>query len=381
MFTHRWRGCLGLVMVVCLTGATSGRDDVQDVTAVGESISQDGACSDALRKALEQAGRSEISSHSNVENYELIRDMIYARSDGIVTDYRIIEQGDAAGGVKFCKIRARVSKSAIASEWGALQNVLDQVGRPAVAVYILERIDGVVQDSSILEPQIEHRLLEVGFNVLAGEHVRVVMEKESADAESEVNIPKVQALAKDFGAQIFITGTAQANSAGIKELAGEPTAMYNGDAVIKMFYTDTAQLLASESLANWRGGARGVHSVSPQAGKKALENAGHDLVERCYQNVMKRWATQITAGGEIVLEVEGLSVAEAIELKKKLKDIHPSKIKNVNYTLTKGIATYRIKAEMTAEELAEYLVGGEFEALIELVDVKPYRLQAKRVAP
>jgi hypothetical protein len=192
-------------------------------------------------------------------------------------------------------------------------------------------------------------------------------------------VAKVQAIAKDFGTQILITGTAQANSAGVKELAGEPTAMYNGDGMIKMYYTDTAQMVASESLANWRGGARGFHTISPQAGKKALENAGEELVERCYQSVMKQWATRISAGGELTLEVEGMSLADALKLKKKIQDISADKIKNVNHSLTKGIVTFRIKAQMTAEELAEHLAGGDFAQIIEIVDLKTNRIQAKKV--
>jgi hypothetical protein len=376
MMKSRW---LAGLAVLALVGPIAAADDLVEVTVTGKGISEEGARNDALRRALEQGAGAEISSHSTVQDYELIRDMVYARSDGIVTDYDIVEQGEEAGGIKYCKIRARVSTSAVSSAWGAVQNVLDQVGRPAVVVYILERIDGVVQDSSILESQIEHKLLDAGFNVRAGEHLRALMEKESADANAELNVTKVQAIAKDFGAQIFITGTAETNAAGIKTLAGQSTAMYNGDGMIKMYYTDTAQLLASESLANWRGGARGHFTNSPQAGRKALENAGQELVERCYNSVMKRWATQISSGSEIVLEVEGLSVVEAIKLKKKLKALDPDRIKNVNYASTKGIATYRIKAEMTAEGLAEYLVEGEIAAIIELIDVKSYRLQAKRV--
>jgi len=155
--------------------------------------------------------------------------------------------------------------------------------------------------------------------------------------------------------------------------------MYNGDAMIKMYYTDTAQLLASESLANWRGGARGHHTISPQAGKKALENAGQELVQRCYESVMKRWATRISAGGELTLEVEGMSVGDAIKFKKKLEAIDPDKIRAVSYSMTKGIATFRIKAKMTAETLAEHLVTDDFAALIEIVDLKTNRIQAKRV--
>ncbi len=366
---------VSMTFAYCSTSVVA-QDEVE-LTVTGEGISEDGARNDALRKALEQGGAVEISSHSQTENFTLIRDTIYARADGIVTDYKILEQGEGMGGVKFCKIRAKVSKSAIASTWGAVQNVLEQIGRPGIAIYILERIDGVVQDSSILESQLENRLLKAGFKVYAGQQLHAIADKEKADAASEHNVAKLQAIAKDFGTQIFISGTAQADAAGVKDLAGEPTAMYNGDGMIKMFYTDTAELISSESLANWRGGARGFHTVSPQAGKKALENAGQELVERLYQSCMKQWATRISAGGELSLEVEGLAVGDAIKLKAKLRDIDPDRIKNVNYSMTKGIATYRIQAKLTAEELAEHLVQGDFAAMFDIVDLKSNRLQAK----
>lgn len=368
---------LGLLVTICMALPVAAQDDVVEITAMGEGISQEAACHAAMRNALEQGAGVEISSHSNTQDFELIRDTIYARADGIISEYRVLEQGDAAGGVKYCKILAKVKRSAIASTWGEVQNVLDQIGRPGIAVYIEERIDGIIQDSSILESQIENRLLEAGFKVYAGQHLRRIAEKESDDAASEQNVAKVQAIAKDFGTQIFIMGTAQANSAGVRNISGQDVAMYNGDGMIKMYYTDTGELLASESLANWRGGARGYHTISPQAGKKALENAGQELVDRCYRNVMRQWATRITAGGELVLEVEGMSVVDAIKLKKMLKDIDT--VSAVNHSMTKGIATFHIRAKMTAETLAEHLVGDEFASIIELVDLKTNRLQAKKV--
>ncbi|MHC5108516.1 MAG: hypothetical protein ACYTHJ_01400 [Planctomycetota bacterium] len=372
---------LAVTSLVVMTSAVTARadDDVVVVTVKGEGISEESARNDALRKALEQGGAVEISSHSNVEDFALIRDTIYSRADGIVKDYKVLNEGPAAGGIYYCEIQAKVSKSAIASTWGEVQNVLDQVGRPGIAVYILERIDGIVQDSSILESKIENRLLDAGFTVFAGEQIRRIMEKESADAEADVNMAKVQAVAKDFGTQIFITGTAQANAAGVKNLAGQNTAMYNGDCMVKMYYTDTGQLLASESLPNWRGGARGHHDLSPQAGKKALSNAGTDVVAKVYDSVMRRWATRLSSGGEIELEVEGVTMGDIIKIKKHLKNIDRNKVKNVNHSLTKGIGKFRIKAKFTAEEFVEYLVEPPFDELIEVIDLKLARIQARKI--
>lgn len=373
----RYGGCIALVWCSALPAVA--QEEIVEVPATGEGLSEDSALKDALRRALEKGGGAEISSHSQVDNFQLIRDTVYARAEGIISDYKILEKGDGAGGTKFCKIVAKVNKSAIATTWGEVQNVLDQVGRPGIAIHILERIDGQIQDSSILESQLENRLIKAGFSVYAGQQLEALAKKESGDAAAEDNVAKMQAIAKDFGTQIFITGTAQANAAGVNEVAGQAIAMYNGDGMIKMFQTDTAQLLASESLANWRGGARGFNTVSPQAGKKALENAGQELVDRLYQDVMMFWATQISAGGELILEVQGFNVGDALKFKKKLEAINADKIRNVNQSVTKGIATFRIKAKMTAEELAEHLVEGEFAGLIEIVDLKTNRIQAKKV--
>ena len=372
--------CLAAGFAVWCSGPTVAAQDadVVEVTVTGKGITQEQARRDALRQALEEGGGIEIASHSQTDNFELVRDTILSRADGIVTDYEILERKSGVGGFYYCTIRAMVRRSAIAQTWGDIQNVLDQIGRPGIAVHILERIDGVVQDSSILETRIEHYLLEKGFVVYAGKHLQLIGEKESADAQAEQNITKVQAIAKDFGTQIFITGTAQANSAGVREVAGTSLAMYNCDATIKMYYTDTAQLCASESLPNTRGGARGHHTISPQAGKMALENAGNALVAKCVDDVLRQWATRISSGGLVRLEIEGMRVSDALKLRKHLQGLDKDKIMSVDGPdATKGLTTYRIKAKMTATDLAMYLIEGEWESLIEIVDLKPNRIQAK----
>jgi len=371
----RWMLMVAVVTVGAFV-ATAVAQDVVVVTVQGEGISKDAAKNDALRRALEQGGQQEISSYSQVENFELIRDTIYSRADGIITDYKILQEGPGVGGVFYCKIQAKVSKSAIATSWGEVQNVLDQIGRPGVMVMIAEYVDDILDDSSILESKIEERLIKSGFDVYAGAQVREIAKRESADAAVEDNVAKMQAIAKDFETQIFIIGSAHANAAGVEDLYGAKTAMYNGDAVVKMFYTDTGRLLASESLPNWRGGARAHFTASKQAGKTALSNAGAEIIEKVYNTCMKQWATQISAGGEIQLEIEGLKVPEAIKIKKKLAAT--SGIDKVHYKFTKGIAKYRIVGKMTAESFTEILVEPEWEALIEIVDVKLNRIQAKK---
>ncbi|MCC7293034.1 MAG: hypothetical protein IT449_13315 [Phycisphaerales bacterium] len=369
---------LGLAGLFAVGYAAPTRaQEFSEVTVTGEGISKDAAKKDAMRKAMEEGGKVEISSHSQAENFVLIRDSIFARAEGFITEHKVLQEGEGAGGTFTCKIWAKVSRSAIATTWGEVQNILDQIGRPGIAIFIKETIDNQVQDSSILESKLEERLIKAGFDVYNGAQLKAIAEKESADALAEDNIAKLQGIAKSFSAQIFITGHANANAAGVANLAGQEVAMYNGDAVAKMYYTDTGKLLASESIPNWRGGARGIFTHSPQAGKKALENSGVDLIEKIYATVMQQWCTQVTAGGEVRLEIEGISMGDAIKLKKKIAAI-PG-VETVNGPqLDKGIATFRIVAKMTAEQMVEHLVEGEFEQMIDIVDAKLNRIQAKK---
>jgi len=363
---------MGVMLAVGLTTATAVAEDVVVVTVTGQGASRDAAKRDALRRALEQGGRQEISSYSQVENFTMIRDAIYSRAEGIVTDYRVLKEGPGAGGVFYCEIQAKVSKSAIATTWGEVQNVLDQIGRPGVMVLITEYIDDVPDDSSILESRIEERLHESGFDVYAGDHVREIARRESADARAEGDVAKMQAIAKDFGTQIFVVGSAHANYSGVENLYGARVAMYNGDAVVKMYYTDTGRLLASKSLPNWRGGARGHFTRNKQAGKKALANAGDEIVEMVYRTCMESWATQISAGGDVRIEVAGVNFKQANDIKNRLAAIEG--VQKVNFKLTKGIASYRVVSKVSAQDLAVAISNAD---LFDIIDLKLNRIQGE----
>ncbi|MCH7592876.1 MAG: hypothetical protein IH989_08870 [Planctomycetes bacterium] len=372
-----WLAPPRLLPLLLLASAAHAGD--KPVTVTGQGLTEESACRDAMRKAIERGAGNEISSRSHVENAVLIRDVIFARADGIITEHVVLETGSAADGTKFCKIRAIVSPGAIASTWAEVQNLLAQLGRPGLMVYIRERIDGVDQDSSIAEAEIERRFLEAGFTVHARRQVDALARREIDQALENGNVNRVQELAKRFATEIFITGTSDASSAGTRVLAGQDVAMYNADSVIKMFYTDTGELLASQPLTNCRGGTRTLRGDSRQGGKKALENCAKELADACYDIVMRSWATRISAGQTLKLEVEGISFADAVKLEKKLEAIDPDKIRSVDRWFSSGVARYTITATMTASDLAEYFVRGDWPALIEITDQQTNRIRAKWV--
>lgn len=352
-----------------------GTGDVVVVEAQGEGLDKESATKAALREAVERGGKVDLFSETRVENFQLVHDTIISRALGLVTDYRVLEEKPIVGGTWKVKIRAQVSRSLIKENWAAIQNLLNQIGRPKIMVNILEKIDGRPEEQSILETKIEERLLKSGFDLVARTAAEATRRKELDEAAATHNVAKMQALAKDHDAHIFIVGTANANPAGLEAPYGVKVAFYNCDVQLKAYYTDSGKVLASKGIPVTRGGAQGHKEFSPQAGKMALDFAGQAVVNELYAQVMEQWATQVSGGGELILEIEGASFKVANGMRRALaavKGVH-----GVNMKLGKGMATFHIHARMSAQDLAERLSEGEFEKVIEIEDLKLNRIQGR----
>jgi len=357
--------------------AQTGEAEKTTVTVTGEGLNPQAAKMDALRRALEQGAGLWLASQSETENFELIRDTIFTKAEGIVSSYSILESGEGAGGTFYCKITAVVSGDAVAHEWGEVQNVLAQIGRPRIMVYITETVDGQTDTSSILESKIEERLVKLGFDVYDNAHLDAVRRREADHAAKSGDDAKMASIAKGFGAQIFVMGHANGNRAENTAPHGVNLVMYNCDVLAKVFYTDSGKLLASESLPNTRGGARGFTEYSRQAAKMAIDNAAAPLIDKVYETIMKSWATQISSGGELTIEISGFANAsQAFKLKKDFAAI-PNVVSVDGPEYTDGVGVFRIKAKMTAQELMDHLVEGEWDRLLEVKDVTLSRIQAK----
>ncbi|MBN2448061.1 MAG: hypothetical protein JXO22_15130 [Phycisphaerae bacterium] len=358
---------------------------LERVTVTAEGYSRDDAIKQALRMALEKGAGVQIASFSNVENFELIRDTIYTRAFGIVTDYRITAEKPGAGGTVWITIEATVRNSAVAEAWGEVQNVLDQIGRPKMMVVIDEYIDGRLQQDSIVAARIEQMFTKVGFEMVERRGVAELNQREANDAQDERDAAKLARLAKDAGAQILIRGTANADRAGLENLYGVPAAFYNCDVLAKVYWTDTGRLVTSASLPVTRKGVRSRKEFSPQAARAALAAATFPdeadtrrlpaLAIRLYESTMENWSTQISAGGEITLEVDNLEFESYVKIRRALGEIE--RLDSVNGDFTKGQGIFRIKAKIDAATLAELLIETPFKDLLEVTDLKPNRIQAR----
>ena len=93
---------IGLVVGFLFLGWSAGGfgQEVQTITVKGEGwfegsdglIGKDRAINDALRKAVEQAVGTLVSSETMVQNFQTLNDQIYLQSQGYVQSYKILSE-------------------------------------------------------------------------------------------------------------------------------------------------------------------------------------------------------------------------------------------------------------------------------------------------
>jgi len=332
-----------------------------EVTVTGGGTSEDDALRDAMRKAVERGAGTLISSQSEMKDFALVRDTVLARAAGFVQSRKILSKSSLPDGTWEVKISAVVSVQGIEDTWGAVKTLLQQVGRPKIMVFIREKIAEKAQDDSTVQTRIENVLLQSGFLLVDKNQLKEIDRRDLESAVADDNTAKIQAIAKRFGAQIFVSGAANCTAGPRKSVGGVLLYPYQAESNIRTFRSDTAQMLSSVP----GGPTRGVDRVWRSAAQKALDGQAKLVAPQVRMDILKFWQEVLAGRGELQLHVEGLSFMQYAKLKKALKTI--KEVKDVTAKYSNKIAECSIQSDVNAETLAEKII--EVIDDIEITDV------------
>jgi len=358
------------VAILCVIGAclatAAGQTVVKkgpglvEVTVTGQGMSKEEAIRDALRKAVERGAKTFIHSESETKDFVLVRDTVLARAMGFVQSHRVLSgPRQTPDEVWEVSISAVVSVEGVQNVWGTVKTLLKQIGRPKIMVALTEKIQG----------QAENLLLKSGFLLVNKKQLKAIDLKDIAAAVAEDKPQKIQAIAKRFGAQLFITGSTNAVSSGSTLAFGQVRLYdYGADGDIKCYRSDTAQMLASQN-----GTAKWSDQNPRNAAKKSLWRLGDILGPKVQDNILRFWLDVIQGHGEVVLEVEDVSFRDYLNLKKAVQGIKG--VEDVTAKYSNKIAKISIQANMNAEQLAEKIV--EVVANLEISDVSQNVIKGK----
>lgn len=358
-------------------------DDVVTVKVQGQGIDEDSAIKDGLRKAIEQGGKQEIMSKSQMKDFALEYDVVLARASGIVKHYDVTGKRSSLG-VTTVDITAQVSKKLLDATWGEVAILLKQLGRPKIMVVFTEIIHDldraepsreVVQKDSILGTAIERKLLKLGFKLVNPGQMKEIDRKKAEVAAAENDTEALKSLAMNYGAQVYIKGVSRASGPEHTTAAGVNLNMWETDVTIQGFWTETADAIFSNTMTGVRGGSR---VAGPIGGRQALEKSGMKLADASVYDLLESW-TRGTAGGvgDVILEVSNVAdVKQGILIKKALAEI-PG-IEEVVKDGAKGVVKYTCQTNMTAETLTEHLIEATFQGFeLDITDQKAKTIVAR----
>ena len=374
-----WKAGLALVLVASLCSAEAHAQkprqiskNLVEVTVVGQGEDKESARTDAWRRAVETGAGVYLHSQSETRDFALVRDTILARSSGFLQKKTILSE-KLDEDVWTVKIRAVVSVKGIEDAWGVTTELLQRMGRPKIMILIREKIAEKAVASSTVQTRIENLLHKSGFLLVDSGQIKAIAKKDLEAAMAEDNSAKVQAIAKRFGAQIFITGNANAASQGSKRMGGATWHRYEGEANVRCFRSDTGQLLSSIPGQPTRGVAR----VWRSAAKMALDSQAKQVAPLVRNDILRFWQDALEGRGEVVLEVSNITkFLQVVKLKRELGKLKT--VKSVGGDYHKGVTRLSLNANTRAEKLAEE-IAIKMEDKLEVEDISQNVIKAKYI--
>ncbi len=322
-------------------------DNLVEVTASGSGTTKDEAVKDAQRKAIERGAGAYIHSQSETRDYQLIYDTILARAAGYLQEYKVVSASENDG-IITVKIKAVVSVKGIEDTWGVVQNLLKAMGRPKIMVFISEKVDDKASDDSTVQTKIEALLLKNGFELVDKKQVKEIDKKDLAAAVTEDKPAKAQAIAKRFGAQIFISGSAEAAFGEATKVWDVKLQNYGAKANVTCFLSDTAKKIGSHNAKE-----ASSDRMKNVAADKALAGLGDQLALQVQMAVLEHWMEAMQGRGDVKLEVSGIAFKQVGKLTEALKGVQGVTDVDEPREFHNNVAEYSLKTALTAKELAK----------------------------
>ncbi|KPK00529.1 MAG: hypothetical protein AMK71_08230 [Nitrospira bacterium SG8_35_4] len=326
-------------------------NDETEVTATGmadgtTAQSRDTAIDDALRQAVQQGMGTFVSTETLVENMILIEDRIYSETRGYIKSYEIIKENKSDGAYQV-KISAIVKLSKLADDLESIGLLIRKKQNPRVMVLVYStEVSGSYlgfnrEGSMNLENQIEGSLARKGFRIVdAGQ----VSHKKNVESALQGNdMAGAARVAKDFGAEMLITGEVRREYVDTRQLYGMKVRFFTNEVRLKALETDTAKVLYSGYKTQ---PPSGVNHLEP------LEEASAELIEEMVSGILQQWSKDVYQIASYELNVSGASYKDLSSLKKELKNIRG--IGGVQTrSFQSGKAVLEVKYKGSLEELAD----------------------------
>lgn len=281
---------------------------ISDIVGGNTMAARGKAISNACRSAVEIGLGTLVETNTITENFKLISDNIYAKSQGYVKSYDVISEGpgDLPNTYKVT-VKAIVNMADMGTDLRALGILQDIMGMPK----IMSMIDEVSTSSgaSVLSSDpsssiaLEEKLLKRGFELVDKEMVQKIRAKEMARMdelmESDDAIARIaKEAAEEYGAQYLLMGIA--NIEPYSDAGGLKTST----STFKCKIVDTS---TGEKLATTQKAESGAGPSWGAADMYAGARSGSLVADEIIPMVISNWAKRAQQGVLYIVKIYGIT--------------------------------------------------------------------------
>ncbi len=201
------------------------------VEAGREVLAREKALDEAKRTAIEKAVGVSIQSSTVVENFQVVKDQIFSRTSGYLSNLKILEEKKTKLGTYEIKIEAEVEIAALVEDLDRFQKILQWQKNPRIRI----RIESGINKNHLSAAKktanlLTEKLKQNGFRVFRSENVAqiemglvVALNLELSTRQSKYQDLEITLNEVGLSANIYRPGEGEilAASSAVKSLPGE----------------------------------------------------------------------------------------------------------------------------------------------------------------
>jgi hypothetical protein len=327
-------------------------------------LAKDEALKDAKRVAVQEVLGSMVSARSDVKNFELVRQTVTSKSEGMIETFSIVSSQAVSEVEYHVRIKAKVSEAMINQ---TIEEVVASQGKPRMMVLVDESFNNKPDGNKVAQTELEAQFIAQGFPFVDRATVEKIVSKNRHKIAAALggNNAAARELGVDAGAEIILVGSSRVKEAG--KIAGSQLISVQADLNLRVIDINTGKILT----AGQEHGAY-PHINAESGGAMAVRKAVTPLREKLVGDIVKLW--DINRANTIALLVTGLDYEKLMVLRGELTE----KVRGVKAVNPKGSAGKAAKLEVEFEgssfDLADRLITSGLSIKLKIGDVKPNSL-------
>jgi hypothetical protein len=234
-----------LFAVVFVASASSAEITAEEIIvneAVGTGTSRKSAEDDAKRNAIEQGIGAFIDGYTEMKDYQVVTDKVFSKAQGIIKKFEVLNERKDGDGLVTIEARAVVSASALDGVLGPA--TIDMLGNPRILIIIDERVSEKQPFIYTSEGQVERVFQNSGLHIVDKAQSVALSDVQLNEARKKQDDEELLRIARDFKADVLVSGKAYAGSFVSVKAGGRPVYSGRASVQIKAVLTNTAQQIA-----------------------------------------------------------------------------------------------------------------------------------------